>query len=676
MTVSYDVSSQTSGSFKVVSDSGDVDTDAVMLAHVELPIGANEISQEYIKTDGTKRDKVARKRGILVQKRTTVPTVGSPRTGFTISDKVCWLGSDNHARNRVTLRQSGTQNYYPLVGSDGGEIASSNWRNVSGGSILSGSDMDEDGCYENPWIDMSFGDTSDTYNTAGFEAFYYAYVPFDEANVADMDVGLFGTHANDILCKSIADSPDSLSNGFLDTQMAGLLSLINDRIRHVHPDSASSSWTLLWRSNNVAVNSSVNRDTVSIYFKNTGFMLAHGGYISGTDFIVPSGSSTGNVFVEYVEDGVYHSKWKNVTSVPATIPLSGDGGWDSTNDKYSNAFEFTNTYRSALFEEFGYAVMNADVDVGGNWKYIPLLQVADGNVRIYWGGSATHDLCGLVIVSGAYWSDASGASGLWIKTGSDSYHAFAMNISRSGISHWWKNKNDSDWSTGWADTGWSSYVRYGDLGIGAASFIAYGNNVEQIVVPFKFLLCEDYVRAFIDEAYTGPTLYEGVTFRLNWPVEPSTLTFSKMSGAEETLSNLAVDTITDWGVKVSGKVTTMLDYLHEADLFPQISETYTLVRGAAGDGSQDYIYIDEDAENITSGQGVVVREKGGSGYNGMWIIKAVEQAFGGIRLSIDAEDGLYRIPANAYDTDVYVYFLRKPDNGTEVTAYYMLTVGE
>ena len=649
MYVDYDHTPQTSGIFRVVNDIGDVDPDAVMLAHVVLPSGAANVEQEYIKTDGSKRDKVHSKRGIVVMKRADYSSTILHRTGFEITDKVCFMGS-SYPRNRVRLGD-GVTNIYPLTGSDGGQVLASTWYDVEGGTPLSLLEMDEDGCYTNPWITMDFDDTDDTYNTSGFSAWYYAYVPFDELNAEDRNAGFFGLHTNEIYGRDKDGSPDSLDNGVLDEQLDSLLGFINDRINEIHPTTVSSTWLLLWRSNNVATNADVTNDTFSVYFNNNGFALLRGGYMDGNNFTVPVTGETGDVSAIFIYSNDMYFAKTNVSSLPFSQSILSASGWDEYQLTDGDSGAFWHNIYSFYFYESAKVTMSATPDTGDNEKYIELLHLSDGNIRMYWGGYSDTDQNDFLICWGCYWDNA---SSLWRRSSSASFDARVFEIGYGDISLKVKDTTDSDYLTGW--TNWS-----GSFGFDSRIKL-YGSVPQKFIVPFKVMLTEDLVRGMRDSTYIGPRINSVVNLGLRRSISVS---------GPYTWTQLGSVSLDETGV-----VDSSTDYIHvygDLDITNHLTEL-TLYPNASGNAfvAPDKINLDASVgwPQIVLGQAIGVR----GDINNMWVVESISYVAGSpsrYEITVDNELALNSVPDDT-DTGNSAYILKPEDAGKEVVAFYSI----
>jgi hypothetical protein len=248
--VDYDVDAETAGIWGI-AESGDLPSGAVKLAMLELPESATEILASYIRTDGDYRDKILSKKGVLVPKIASIGT-GSSRARFQITDRVSCLGTSpagwNYSRSVMLL--DNTYPGVPLTDGTSNEalVSASYWYAASsGGSALTLSDMDEDGCYTNPYIDFIGVATFDS----AFKVAYYSYVSLDSIDLTDTYLGFVYPHANRLKSSAINGIVDTVDAGSISDQLYDMLNLIGDKISILSTSVPSSTWVLLWRSNNV-----------------------------------------------------------------------------------------------------------------------------------------------------------------------------------------------------------------------------------------------------------------------------------------------------------------------------------------------------------------------------------------------------------------------------------------
>ncbi len=653
--VDYDTGVETEGYIGVVDSLGEVPTNGVMLGIIVLPAGATSVLNSYVNTSGGFRAKVARKRGVICRKMLSV-SASPGRTRFQIPDKVSFVNSlDN--KTRVSIRAASNQFFAPLRGSDGGQIAAGAWyADEVGGSPIGPGSLDGDQCYQNPWIELNFANTVDVDCDDAFNAIYYAYVPFDELGVYNWNVGNIGLHTNEVWGKSHTGTPDSLSTDTLVNQIATILSLINGRIRKFYPVVATSVWQLLWRSNNVVNDADVTRTTLSIYWNQDGLAIAQGGYL-GNDgqwkLFVPSGSSTGDVSLFTYALGDSKVYRKDVAAVPAELRLNVAADWDTFEFKTGDTGDeqWGNTARRFLFDQYMLMQMNGLAATVDNPTYINILNLANGNIWACYGGSAVAEENEFVLSFGCKWYDSSAK---WVATSGTAMDAYALKIGRNAVSLMRKSKDDADYGTGW--TAFSNYFSFDYDGAIPRMFTR--NMPQRILVPFKVVMSEAYVRAMRDPAYTGPTLYEVVNFMRRHAI-PTSFAWAKLSGGENTLTSLTVSDATTNMAKVSGQID-IRPHLDQVEIYSTLSSGTIVVSGY---------------HPISVGMKIALR---GTGQNSSWTITAIAYSTTPDRteLDVDLENGDNPVLDDAYPTDLTGYLVFPENDGAEKTAFYEVLIGD
>lgn len=653
--VDYQLNDTTTGSWVVVDDVGDIPTDAVRLATIELTGVVSVINQEDIRTDGTNRDKVINKRGILVPKLLQVSSGGPGRVRFQIEDRVSYLGEIGDDDNRVRLCQTGGNYMDPLVGSEGGEIKASAWYDAEvGGSSLSYSDMDEDGCYEDPWVSINFGDTVDTDYDSAFQAAYWAYVPFDDIDVTEAYPGFLGVHANNVECKAITDSPDSTVKGDLGSVLEIIVGLVNDRVKTIHDDSVSMTWVLLWRSNNKTDDSTVDNDTISIYFSSEGLLYAKGVYISvigtHTDAVA---NEAGSVMVLYMDDDSTRRRQKNINggeSFPFYMGIEAEADWDIYNRTVGNQTVIDNIDHEYQYEEWAKVLMEATPNVGGRNSKIQILDL-DSHIRVYYEGY--NDGAWLHLCSGCSWDEG---DGLWRSVSSTPKNAHMISVGRDGISFSSKDQNDADWLSGWSS--WTSYWSFGGTSAPMDVMEVLGDVYEEHVVEFKYVLSDYYIAELVSPSYTGPTVYVPVNYRskrLTTP-EASNVTYGHKSG--ETLSDMTCSGRGHWGMLVSARLP-ILSHV-QAMTINYMTAPYTIVVN--------------DYPEIAIGQTIVVR---GSTVNEYWTVSDVSWSVTPNTTTITVYNNPDRDSVPNWSTgDEVAYCIAADERGKELSSFYYVRLYE
>jgi hypothetical protein len=167
------------------------------------------------------------------------------------------------------------------------------------GLVDPSTDADDEGFYENPYI--YFYDDSGPYSYTG-SLFVYCFrkkqlSSLEQAPVqAFPDAGIpFLPNAVDIMGKEVSGSPSSLAGNIVQGQISSIMGFVNDRIKTVHPDDSATSWKLVWRSSNIASDSLVTKDTISLYWMNGKFAILIGGYFNSATQVTSSVDNLENV---------------------------------------------------------------------------------------------------------------------------------------------------------------------------------------------------------------------------------------------------------------------------------------------------------------------------------------------------------------------------------------------
>ena len=498
MTADYSINGSTTGAFEADAT---LPTGAVALARIDLPAAATQVLDEYIRVDGSNRSRTTPKRFVLVKRQVEI-SAEVARTGFQLTGKICYMGEDTEDLNKskVNLLQGGSNGFRLLVGSDGGLVSAGSWYDAEGGSYIGTSDMDEDGCYINPWILLRLSDTVDVSFDSAFYAAYHEAIPFDEWLISDETYGFVGTHSNNVDIKAATGTPDSIPSGTLSDGLDSILGLINARIRTTHDGTSQSDYTLLWRSHDVTDNE-VTNDVISIYFKNSDIMMVTGGFFykpSTTEYIkrvAEETSGTGKMSVIRF-DGSDMSLWKQavfVTAYSMSLRLLVEEDWQTFKEE---DFLFGTTlgvrkrgtkyagWETHIFGEaggpLGYAdaVMRAipgDASVANNEvpSNILLLELAHLNIRIYWGDSVAENQGYLRIVYNATWDNDNGK---WNRVNTR-YGPRSVRIGTAGLIMEGQTSTASPW------TSWSSYLGWNGT---VNCFQAHGKAEWCHFVAFKY----------------------------------------------------------------------------------------------------------------------------------------------------------------------------------------------
>lgn len=549
--VSYAADAETTGLWGM-AELADLPDGAVRIAMLDLPAGATEILSSYIRTDGyTYRHKTLGRRGILVPRVSSIGT-GSGRSRFKIVGRVSCLGTSpaDTNDNRAVMLLNNLYPSYPLTdgtSADNLVYAGAWYAAVSGGTALTLSDMDEDGCYTDPYVQFAGVSTFD----ASLKVAYYSYVSLDDIVTTEDYHGFVFPHANRIKGSLITGTSDTVAAGYLPAQLLSLLNKTSEKIDTINPNASSTTWALLWRSNDISSDSLVDGDTLSIYYRNTGVLLCKGGYISGTNFIVNSLIADPSTLL-YCHS-IYNDRisFRSIYRAgPATIALEDSDDWAYYSFENQTSKTVYNVHNTENYDEYKSIVMNGIPDVGTNAKYIQIFNLAESELRIYFASSS--DYAGLLICSGCYWSDG---DNLWKRITTASRNASQFYIGRDGIRILNKDKDDADFATGWEDleADWTHVWEFGDSTY--PYLTTRGESIETSIVPFQVSLNSGHVMAMATHTYNGPTLISAMNFRTyrSHVISAGDFTYSKL-GSGATLTSLTASDIGYWGAKISGNI--------------------------------------------------------------------------------------------------------------------------
>jgi len=644
--VDYTLNTDTTAAFEV-DVPGMVPDDAVILAHIFMEAGDTSILQSRIRTDGSYRDKVLSKKGLLIRKRKDITVSGATR--FLLSGKISFACQDSDFKSKVKLSlQSNPET--PLTGSNGGEIYAFTWYNQSsGGSMIGLSDLDEDGCYTDPWISIMLSDVPETTWTGTFSAIYWEFVNFEDIDTTDDIAGGINTHANNVVCKENVAYTDPLYANFLTGQTDSILSMIHNRIRSQHPTSPTPSiWTLLWRSNNATSNMDVDNGTVSVYFSSEGMLVCKGGYVSGiSGFYI---NETGETTVVFIDDGAIYKMTKNFTSAPTSVDMYNGIYWDSWDKWEAGSVEFgtDDVQRIFNFVEWGTVMMDAVPDEGGREFRLEILRLVD-HIRVYYT-NPTYS-ASIEIACGCYWDDS---ASLWRRVGTQSYNSVLYSFSRSGFTIYNKDRTDSNWTTGWTNAQWSVNWRFA-YGNDFTAVKLYGPIREEWDIDLKVVLSNDLIRSMGSSAvWTGVSRGEILNYRGERTVNPSVGDFvvSKNYGLDAVVN---VSGPTGWGASVSGAID-LLSTLEGPSIYALSTNTIALTGWNLG---------------IDPGAYICLR---GDGTNKAWMVKEVYQLSGASNYTscIVETVGPGNVPTSI-GTKV-AYYIPSSDLGDEVVAGYHIAL--
>lgn len=290
----------------------------------------------------------------LVTKANTLDKVLGEPSEVTITPTPGWTSFQLTGWYYVGKGEVGSANHYfelhrktsvsawkeMLVGSDGHVITVGSIRKDSGGSpgseVVPSSDADAKGFVQNPWVEGDFSKTLDVSFTATPILVWCS----QKSDFSNLIAGAIAdarranrTHVDSVYGGALVGSPSSVAQGVVGGQMLSILGLINDRIKSIHPTVTSTTWILLWRSNNIANDAGVTQGVVSLYWKNGNFAVIIGGYFSTSTGNIITGSGTCNVtFQMWSYSSTYGGRIsgsKKDASAATSLSPYDILGWDS-----------------------------------------------------------------------------------------------------------------------------------------------------------------------------------------------------------------------------------------------------------------------------------------------------------------------------------------------------------
>jgi len=206
-------------------------------------------------------------------------------------------GAAGTAQRFFTLETHGEDNRgYPLVvtGDDSkAPYVGAIYKNDDSAELNPSSDsgVDDNGFYQNPYVYFFYGGSPYSYSgDLSIRCLRKAQLSTLEQEPATPFPFAALTQqlaTNRIPGRAESGTPDNMAAGTLDAQLLALLGLINGRIKTVHPTASSSSWILLWASNN----NGSDYETTRIYWRDQEFaILINGTFSSDTE--ITSGGTT------------------------------------------------------------------------------------------------------------------------------------------------------------------------------------------------------------------------------------------------------------------------------------------------------------------------------------------------------------------------------------------------
>jgi len=184
-------------------------------------------------------------------------------------------------------------------------------------------------------IEVDFTDmTAAGYHTSGITANVQEAIDLLATELYSTTAG-YG--ASRVRNATIAGSPDTLPSGAISTMISSLLGFVNNRVRSYEPtiaaDLLSGGPVLLWRSHGAIANSTVTKDTVSIYVVQTsssigGIAEVVGGYLDGANcYRAPTGTAPTYVTMRLHSRTGFYDYFKEA---PSASPWAWESAWDSS----------------------------------------------------------------------------------------------------------------------------------------------------------------------------------------------------------------------------------------------------------------------------------------------------------------------------------------------------------
>lgn len=503
----------------------------------------------------------------------------------------------------------------PLVGSDGGEITILRLLKDDGVTPLTVSDVDSDGYYYRPYVELDFSNTSDSsYASATIKCFYFArQTNFIAWHASPKSMLPFPSlqqrsHTNRIHGPFISGSPDTLPSGTLTSQLTSLLGDINDRVETINPVSSPSTPQLVWRSHNVSSDAGVTQTTTSVYVSNSGLFFIGGGFMDASgDVDANSGVELRMVWIGYDEVVFAVASYPGVAISPGTeaswhtyVRLDSTGGFvfNDQDTEFKGDVEFASS-GSATFQ--GNATFNGSNTTFSNDVFVTGdLAITTGSLETSAGATSTFggdvafsgdveltpgsfidfttspdepypvarndasssmrpgvyfDIDDVWLVSNAVWNPS---TNLWMPQETDS-DANAICISSYGIKFFGMSHDEVGYSSGWTKTsGWNRTSYWGIPAIDKEADSTYSYNCLMNLGDF-YEQCRFAVGGRSEDGGQACYAYQGVNFRSRYSSTPSNIDY--LSPLDEVLNPgddglggyaLYFNNADKWGVHVKG----------------------------------------------------------------------------------------------------------------------------
>lgn len=329
---------------------------------------------------------------------------------------------------------------------------------------------------------------------------------------------------------AISGSPNTISAGYLSSQLGDLLLLINTREQN-QSAAASSSWVKIWQSDN-AGDGGASKNTQYIYFSDKGWILLTGGYLTaGGTVTANSGDDAASVASLYIGkvDGFGLPYTNGTMTLHKAAATSGTtwglftlSSWTSYTADVEGAI-----IRNDVIQSLGtvsVAEENAFIEVGkgnvdGNdlWKKILGTSAGSLSSYMYIGQNGIFRLG-----FGCYWDESAST---W-KSVAPSITAVMLSVGSNGIIMYRMDVDNALHATGWTDLEWGTEIDFLQTSIFAGDDGADDEDVYSCAmvrgevydrVPF-------YTRLFNDTGSTG-IMYmgESCNFHQMWYLPPTSV---------------------------------------------------------------------------------------------------------------------------------------------------------
>jgi len=265
-------------------------------------------------------------------------------------------GTNLDATKYFHLRAVGPALDYPLYGSDYKEIVVSSIRDSSSSADLNPATdpgVDSAGYYQNPYIRMDFQYTKDSTFTGDLKvhcierAVFSALPQTPASTLPNLIRDLIGNAATTMAgdqSGNYTDTPlttPAVKYSWTAKSLQNILKLLLDAInfKTIAPQDASSTWQLLWRSNNIVNDADVVKDTISIYWRGNKaggiqgtWGVIVGGYLNGEDVVAGGGIYAGNVLGFGMKAGMVGDSGLFILGVKANPTGGTTWTWDDAED--------------------------------------------------------------------------------------------------------------------------------------------------------------------------------------------------------------------------------------------------------------------------------------------------------------------------------------------------------